>query len=55
MKLCFPIVARAVALLAMLIAIPAATMAQSVSAGDGITVYNAQHASLTKAWVEAFH
>ena len=54
MKLCFPIVARAVALLAMLIAIPAATMAQSVSAGDGITVYNAQHASLTKAWVEAF-
>jgi iron(III) transport system substrate-binding protein len=43
-----------VALALVFLAVPFAAVAQTSSAGEGIIVYNAQHASLTKAWVEAF-
>ena len=43
-----------VALALVFLAAPFAAVAQTSSAGEGIIVYNAQHASLTKAWVEAF-
>ena len=43
-----------VALALVFLAAPLAAMAQTAPAGEGIIVYNAQHASLTKAWVEAF-
>ncbi len=43
------------ALFTGLIVAPAVSSAQAVAPGaDGIVVYNAQHASLTKEWVEAF-
>lgn len=41
-------------LAAALVGMPLAVMAQSASTSDGIVVYNAQHASLAKAWAEAF-
>jgi iron(III) transport system substrate-binding protein len=41
------------ALVVVLIAFPLASRAQG-SASPGISVYNAQHVSLTKAWAEAF-
>ncbi len=41
-------------LAAALVGMPLAVMAQSASTADGIVVYNAQHASLGKAWAQAF-
>jgi iron(III) transport system substrate-binding protein len=39
----------------MLAGLAAATLgAQAQGAGDGLLIYNAQHVSLTRAWVEAF-
>lgn len=36
------------------VALPGFASAQTAPSADGITVYNAQHASLTKEWVERF-
>ena len=47
----FSVAAAAVALLLSAALAPSSTLAQS---SETITVYNAQHASLTKAWVDAF-
>ncbi|MEO8387615.1 iron ABC transporter substrate-binding protein [Polaromonas sp.] len=55
MKLSFPSFAGAVALATGLAALPLVSLAQAVlPTAEGIVVYNAQHASLTKAWAEAF-
>ena len=58
MKVTFPSLARLLALSAMLAVAPVSGMAQPAPAvtptAEGIVVYNAQHASLTKAWAEAF-
>ncbi|HEY3048896.1 MAG TPA: iron ABC transporter substrate-binding protein [Polaromonas sp.] len=58
MKFSLPSLATAVALLTGLTGAPLASMAQTAPAvtpsAEGIVVYNAQHASLTKAWAEAF-
>jgi len=51
MRFAVPSFASALALVAALAIAPDAARAQ---AADGITVYNAQHVSLTKAWAEAF-
>lgn len=52
----FSLSRRAAATMALALAFtPPALMAQPVTpSAKGITVYNAQHASLTKAWAEAF-
>ena len=49
-----PTLAAILALTAALIATPTPTQAQSASAPEAITIYNAQHVSLTKEWVEGF-
>jgi iron(III) transport system substrate-binding protein len=54
MRFSFSLLAGIATLVAALITGPVSAMAQGTAADDGITVYNAQHASLTKAWVEAF-
>src|SRR2546426_8984805 len=58
MKFSLPSLATAMALLTGLTGAPLASMAQTAPAvtpsAEGIVVYNAQHASLTKAWAEAF-
>lgn len=58
MKFSFSSLASLFAVSATLVAIPVASMAQPATAltptAEGIVVYNAQHASLTKAWAEAF-
>lgn len=58
MKVSFPSLARLLALSATLAVAPVSSMAQPAPAvtptAEGIVVYNAQHASLTKAWAEAF-
>jgi iron(III) transport system substrate-binding protein len=51
MKFAFPSFLGAVALAAAAILAPASASAQGA---EGIVVYNAQHASLTKAWAESF-
>ena len=54
MKLSLPSFAAAT-LAAGLLAAPLAATAQGVKpTAEGIVVYNAQHASLTKAWADAF-
>ena len=54
----FPSVASLIVAGTTLAAVPVFAVAQPVSAAtptaEGIVVYNAQHASLTKAWAEAF-
>lgn len=42
------------ALATVLLAVPAMLTAPAAAQDDGITVYNAQHESLTKAWAEGF-
>ncbi|OWJ63769.1 iron ABC transporter substrate-binding protein [Inquilinus limosus] len=42
------------ALATILLAVPAVLTAPAAAQDDGITVYNAQHESLTKAWAEGF-
>ena len=55
MKFSLPSLATAMALFTGLIVAPIVSSAQAVApSADGIVVYNAQHASLTKEWVEAF-
>lgn len=58
MKISFPSLAGLLALSATLVVAPLSSMAQAAPAvtptAEGIVVYNAQHASLTKAWAEAF-
>lgn len=57
MKLSFSSLARAVALAAGVAGLATAAQAQTAAvkpSAEGIIVYNAQHASLTKAWVEGF-
>lgn len=58
MKFSFNPLRGAIALGAVLMSVPLASIAQTVPAvtptTEGIVVYNAQHASLTKAWAEAF-
>ncbi|SFB77957.1 iron(III) transport system substrate-binding protein [Polaromonas sp. OV174] len=58
MKLSLSSLASALALGTALIAAPLVSLAQGAPAvtptAEGIVIYNAQHASLTKAWAEAF-
>ena len=54
MKLALSSFASSLVLALVCMATSVTVMAQGVSSSDGITVYNAQHASLTKAWVDAF-
>lgn len=58
MNLSFSSALSLLTLSAGLLAAPVAALAQTAPAvtptADGIVVYNAQHASLTKAWAEAF-
>jgi len=58
MKFSFTSLVSAIALGATLAVAPLASIAQTARAvtpsPDGIVVYNAQHASLTKAWADAF-
>ena len=54
MKLALSSLAASLVWALVWIAAPVTVMAQGVSSGDGITLYNAQHASLAKAWVDAF-
>ncbi|MEO7400735.1 MAG: iron ABC transporter substrate-binding protein [Polaromonas sp.] len=58
MKISFPSLASLLIVSATLAAVPVSGMAQPAPAvtptAEGIVVYNAQHASLTKAWAEAF-
>ena len=58
MKISFPPALGLLALSATLIGAPVSSLAQPVQVvtptTEGIVVYNAQHASLTKAWAEGF-
>jgi iron(III) transport system substrate-binding protein len=55
MKFALPSFASTATLLVALTAVPAASMAQTAAVGgESIVVYNAQHASLTQAWVDGF-
>ncbi len=58
MKVSFSSLASLLAASAALMAVPVSSMAQPAPAvtptAEGIVVYNAQHASLSKAWAEAF-
>ena len=54
MKLALSSLAASLVWALVWIAAPVTVMAQGASSGDGITLYNAQHASLAKAWVDAF-
>ena len=53
MRNSLPSLTVALALGSMLVGSPLA-MAQSAADAEGIVVYNAQHASLTQAWADAF-
>ncbi len=58
MKVFIPSLARMLAVSAAVMMVPVSGMAQAPAAvtptPEGIVVYNAQHVSLTKAWIEAF-
>ena len=54
MKFSFFYVLRGATLICALIGVASASMAQGAPSSEGIVVYNAQHASLTKAWASAF-
>ena len=54
MKLALSSLAASLVWALVWIAAPVTVMAQGASSGDGITLYNAQHPNLTKAWADGF-